>query len=231
MKKSFTLIELLVVIAIIAILASMLLPALGKAKARAQSTKCLNNTKQLGFAAAMYGNDANDHLLDLDGDWEGGFNRLSWVKQVAGYLGLPNEQNDVPWWGNSTAFRCPTDPDNTNLESLRAISYGYNFALGSGGWGNPVLKTSNVTMPSETIVFGDCWEELAPAAEWDRLMLPYPSWSVRMLDWYDGAGPSRRHSKGANLAFVDGHSEWMHVDKYAEVLRDDVYNWYWEPKK
>ena len=108
-RAGFTLIELLVVIAIIAILAAMLLPALAKAKAKAQSTRCVNNLKQLMVANRMYADDFNDHMAFAN--WDGGNNASApqgWLYSLnaatlpagAPSGAIPNPY-DVTYWKNN----------------------------------------------------------------------------------------------------------------------------------
>lgn len=193
-KTAFTLIELLVVISIIAILASLLLPSLQKAKESGRRSGCASNLKQIGVGLLMYSGDNNDWISSVNSTptWNG------WYRDIC------------PTYVNTTkTFECPTSLSEGSIRKVPAIfsttvdiegrfGYGYNYQLGGVQWG--FQKIIKIKRPAKIIFICDSFGDETSSPQGKAAYATCIGTELRR--------PSSRHERGANLLFFDGHVTW-----------------------
>ncbi|MCZ7634601.1 MAG: prepilin-type N-terminal cleavage/methylation domain-containing protein [Verrucomicrobia bacterium] len=222
-QAGFTLIELLVVIAIIAILAGMLLPALGRAKAKAHGIGCMNNLRQLQVAWFMYAQDHQDLLPGVSGGSFAG--PTTWV---SGWLDFSNGNTDNtntlyltdvrfsqigPYVQSANVYRCPAD---RSMASFGTKSLPRVRSMSMNCWMNYLF---NVDIGQDTYViyrkYGDIVDP-GPSMIWvlideredsinDGLFqtnLKSRGAAARIVDY-----PASYHGGAAGILFADGHAE------------------------
>ncbi|OGV51316.1 MAG: hypothetical protein A2017_20075 [Lentisphaerae bacterium GWF2_44_16] len=208
LKNTFTLIELLIVISIIIILAGILLPALGKARAKTQSIACASNLKQIYYAYGQYLDDYNRYTMTRRSHWTD-----YWFRKLVenDYIKVPTINNyDSP----TGVYKCPSETNK--VTTFRGSHYSINGKLLNGIEG------------AESITD---WEKLSFSKNTTRIGMfadnvPSPAGSFGYVVDTHGY----RHSSGWNVSFYDGHVNWLSSSNTPVTVEDLFYydRRYWE---
>ena len=235
-RSGFTLIELLVVIAIIAILASMLLPALSKAKAKGQGIRCLSNLKQMQFAWLNYKDDFNDKLAL---NWLA--NPNAWITGDVG--GLPGATNLTylrngslfKYMGSIDIYQCPAEPivKQGNTRFKRARSWTMNGQMGGGDGRVPGSTDTSFVNPAPIYSnqkYGDIRRPPPESAmvfvHESAITIEDGYFAVPVTQPYWQNAPASLHNNTGTLSFADGHAEFW---KYRDPSTAKIPSWNYTP--
>ena len=221
--KGFTLLELLLVVAVIAILAALLLPVLGGAKAKVQRSACMNNLRQIDLGVRMYADDSSDVFPASNKSDANAF--TYYTKLMKSYVGMTHASAE-----EAKLFSCPVDTfyydyndrvsDGLHLQSRFDYS---SYAFNAGNWtmdesrvprwpGIAGRKLSLIKEPAKTVLVAE-FSALAP------------------YSWHQPAGASGHYNNAQSVVgFVDGHVDFikMYWDS-TNVMTDHLEAWQYEP--